>query len=223
MNASAAVSIVAMVLLHAGPVLTQDPVKVAPETYKVVFENATVRVLRVNQPAGGKTPMHQHPDNIVIPLGASKARFTMPDGKSQDAELASESGLYMAAGSHSGVNVGTGRVDVLIVEFKAAAPGKATLPSSRDNMAMKVLAEGPHAMAYRVTADPDFQEPAGSKHDYDQIVIALSPAKMSLSLDGKPARTTWARGDVQFIGRGTPHESKNTSGKPADFIIVAVK
>ena len=41
-----------------------------------------------------------------------------------------------------------------------------------------------------MTADPAFQEPAGSKHDYDQIVIALSPIKISLSLDGKPAKAT---------------------------------
>jgi hypothetical protein len=78
-------------------------------------------------------------------------------------------------------------------------------------------------MAYRTTADPTFQEPAGSKHDYDQVVIALGPGQMSLSIDGKPAKTTWARGDVQLIGRGVPHESKNMSGKPVDFIIVAVK
>jgi len=54
-------------------------------------------------------------------------------------------------------------------------------------------------------------------------VIALGPAEMSLSIDGKPAKTSWARGDVQFIGRGVPHESKNTGGKPVDFIIVAIK
>ena len=46
---------------------------------------------------------------------------------------------------------------------------------------------------------------------------------MSLSIDGKPAKTTWARGDVQFIGRGVAHESKNTGGKPVDFIILAIK
>jgi hypothetical protein len=40
MNASAAVSIVAMVLVLAVPVLAQDPVKVVPESNKVVFENA---------------------------------------------------------------------------------------------------------------------------------------------------------------------------------------
>jgi quercetin dioxygenase-like cupin family protein len=90
-------------------------------------------------------------------------------------------------------------------------------------MKMKMLAEGPRAMAYRVTADPTFQEPAGTKHDYDQLVIALAPSQMALTIDGKPAKTTWARGDVQFIGRGVPHESKNTNTAPIDFVIVAIK
>jgi oxalate decarboxylase/phosphoglucose isomerase-like protein (cupin superfamily) len=54
-------------------------------------------------------------------------------------------------------------------------------------------------------------------------VIALGPAQISLSINGKPAKTSWARGDVQFIGRGVPHESKNIGGKPVDFIIVAIK
>ena len=54
-------------------------------------------------------------------------------------------------------------------------------------------------------------------------MIALAPTPMSLSIDGKPARTTWARGDVEFVGRGVKHESKNTGGKPVDMIIVAIK
>jgi hypothetical protein len=74
-----------------------------------------------------------------------------------------------------------------------------------------------------VTAAPTFEEPAGSKHDYDQVVIALAPAQMALSLDGKPAKTTWARGEVQFIGRGVPHGSKNMSGKPIEYVIVSIK
>jgi len=97
------------------------------------------------------------------------------------------------------------------------------VPASREGMTMKVLAEGPRAIAYQTTAGPTFQEAAGTKHDYDQVVIALSGAKMSLSIDGKPAKTDWKRGDVQFIGRGTPHESKNVGGTPVDFVIVAIK
>ena len=54
-------------------------------------------------------------------------------------------------------------------------------------------------------------------------MIALGPAQMSLSLDGKPAKTSWVRGEAVFIGRGTAHEAKNNSGKPVDFLIVAIR
>ena len=46
---------------------------------------------------------------------------------------------------------------------------------------------------------------------------------MSLSIGGKPARTKWARGDAEFIGRGVAHEAKNTGGKPVDFVIISIK
>jgi beta-alanine degradation protein BauB len=223
MKACKTLSVVALVVLWSGAAFAQDPVKVDSAHYKALFENASVRVLKIDYPAGGKSTMHQHPDSIVIPLSDSKVKFTMPDGKSEDSELANESAMYSPAGTHLPVNVGTGRVNAILVEFKSPAPGTATLPASREGMKMKVLAEGPRAMAYRVTADPTFQEPAGSKHDYDQLVIALAPSQMALTIDGKPAKTQWARGDVQFIGRGVPHESKNTNTKSIDFVIVAIK
>jgi quercetin dioxygenase-like cupin family protein len=223
MKTCEALSIVSFVLLWSGTALAQDPVKVDPAHYKTLLENASVRVLKIDYPVGGKSTMHQHPDSIVIPLSDSKVKFGLPDGKSQDSELANESAMYSPGGTHLPANVGTGRVSAILVEFKTAAPGTATLPASREGMKMKVLAEGPRAMAYRVTADPTFQEPAGTKHDYDQVIIALAPSQMSLAIDGKPVKAKWARGDVQFIGRGVPHESKNTNSKPIDFVIVAIK
>jgi quercetin dioxygenase-like cupin family protein len=223
MKALKAVLTTSFVALGSAAALAQDPVKVDPAHYKVVMENASVRVLSIDYAAGGKSPMHQHPDSIVIPLVASKVRFTLPDGTTQDSDLANESAMYTPAGTHSPANVGTGRINALLVEFKGAKPGTAALPASRAGMAMKVLAEGPRGAAYRTTAEPTFQEPAGTKHDFDQIVIALGAAQMSLAIDGKPAKTTWARGDAQFIGRGVPHEAKNSGGKPVDFVIVAIK
>lgn len=210
-------------LMSSGAAFAQDPVKVAAAHYTVVLENPSVRVLKANVAAGAKTAMHSHPDSLVIPLGAAKVRFTMADGKSEENDLPSESALYTPAHTHSGENIGKTRVDVLIVEFKTSAAGTATVPSARANMAMKLLAEGPRAVVYRATAEPTFTEPAGSKHDYDQIVIALGALQMSLAVDGQPAKTTWRRGDVQFIGRGVPHETKNAGGKPVDFVIVAIK
>jgi len=203
--------------------LAQDAVKVAPTHYKVVLENAAVRVLRITYAAGEKSAMHQHPDSIVVPLSASKVKFTLPDGKTQDSEMANEVAQYTPAGVHSPTNVGAG-VDAVLVEFRTAAPGKATLPTARPGMTMKVLAEGPRAVAQRVTAAPNFAEAAGTTHEYDQVVIALGATdQMSLSIGGKPARTKWARGDAEFIGRGVAHEAKNTGGKPFDFVIISIK
>jgi uncharacterized RmlC-like cupin family protein len=127
-----------------------------------------------------------------------------------------------AAGVHTPENVGKGPVDALLIEFKAK-PGTATVPPVRPGMTTKVLVESPYAVAVRTTADPSFREPAGTTHEFDQVVVSLSSGEMALSIDGKPPRTTWARGDVQFIGRGVPHESQNASGKPIDFIIVMIR
>ncbi len=214
---------VSLVLMSSGAAFAQDPVKVAARHYTVVLDNPSVRILRANVAPGAKTAMHSHPDSVVIPLGAAKVRFTMADGKSEDSDLPSESAMYTPAHTHRGENIGKTRVNVLIVEFKAPEAGTATVPNARDNMEIKILAEGPRAVVYRATADPTFTEPAGTTHEYDQVVIALGAAPMSLAIDGKPAKTTWKRGDVQFIGRGVVHESKNTGKKPVDFVIVAIK
>jgi len=217
------VLVVTLVIAYPSAAPVQDAVKVDPGHYKVVFENASVRVLRIGYPQGAKSSMHQHPAAIVVPLAAAKVRFALPDGKSELSELANESAMYTPAGTHNPANIGSGAVDALLIEFKTAAPGEAALPAARPGMDVKVLAEGPHATAYRSTASATFAEPAGTTHDYDQVVIALGPTQLSLSIDGKPARTTWARGDVQFVGRGVAHEARNTGGKPVDMVVVAIK
>jgi beta-alanine degradation protein BauB len=215
--------VVSLAALWATVAFAQDPVKVDPAHYKLVFENASVRVLTISYAPGASSKMHHHPDSIVIPLVTSKVRFDTPDGKSVENELAKGSAMYAPGGLHNPTNIGTTPISALLVEFKGAAAGTATLPTSRPGMTLKTLADGPYGAAYLSTASASFAEPAGTKHDFDQVVIALGPSPLSLSIDGKPAKTTWARGDAQFIGRGVAHESKNTGGAPADMVIVAIK
>jgi quercetin dioxygenase-like cupin family protein len=201
----------------------QDPVKVDAGHYKLLVDNASVRVLKISYAPGTKSTMHSHPDAMLVPLGAAKVRFTLADGKTQDMEVVKETAAYTPAATHDPTNVGTTPVDAILVEFKAKTAGTATLPSARPGMQTTTLAESPRAVAIKTTAAPDFHEPAGSVHDYDQVVIALGDAGMSLAVDGSAPVTKWQRGDVQFIGRGVKHESKNTSGKPIEFIIVAIR
>jgi len=224
MNSLKALALVVVAVAGStAALLAQDPLKVDAAHYKLILDNAAVRVLKISYPAGSKSVMHDHPDSIVVVLNGGKTKFTMPDGTSQVQDMAPKSAMYIPAGKHLPANEGTAANLAILVEFKTPAPGKAVLPTSRPNMTLKPLAEGPRASAYLATTAPAFAEPAGSTHDFDQVIIALAPIAMSLSIDGKAAKTTWAKGDVAFIGRGVAHESKNTGGKPAEFAIVAIK
>jgi hypothetical protein len=57
-----------------------DPVKAAPQVFKVLFENEKVRVLEGNLKSGGKVPMHWHPSRVVYTLTNAKGKVILPDG-----------------------------------------------------------------------------------------------------------------------------------------------
>jgi quercetin dioxygenase-like cupin family protein len=212
---------VAMAL--AAPAAAQDPVKTNPEVYRVVLENPSVRVLSVNVKPGAKTTMHEHPDNVIVALSDAKVKFTGADGKSEEAGLKADQAMWSPAGRHSGENLEKTPVQVVLMELKGTKPPTAKIPTNRPDMKITPLFDNPRAMAYKATTQPNFHEPAGSTHDFDQVVIALGDSDaMSVNVEGK-AKTQWKRGDVLFIGRGMKHESKNSSGKPLDVIIVAIK
>ena len=204
--------------------LAQDPVQVDPAHYKVLAENDAVRVLKIDYPVGEKSKMHSHPDAIFIPLGDATGTFEGADGSKAERTMKSEQAMYTPADTHSPSNTGKTPVNGILIEFKAAKPGTATLPtSSRADMKTTVLAEGPYATAYRVTAAPGFKEPLGTTHEFAQVSVVLGPMDMWLSLDGKPAITSWKRGDVALFAHKEPHESRNTGSTPQSFILVAVK
>src|SRR3989442_10832172 len=96
------------VALSALPLVAaaQDPVKVDPSHYKVLLDNPAVRVLKVNMAVGAKSPMHSHPDTLIVPLADAKARFTMPHGKTQDVVLTKEVAPYNPPFPHSPANAG---------------------------------------------------------------------------------------------------------------------
>jgi len=96
----------------------QDPVKVAPNIYKVLLENDRVRVLEFRLKPGEKDPMHSHPSMIVYFLSSFKLKFTLPDGKTTDAEGKPGGVLWSEAVTHAPENVGTTEAHVLVVELK---------------------------------------------------------------------------------------------------------
>ncbi len=96
----------------------RDPVKVAPDTFDVAFENKRVRVLESCLAAGEKTPMHWHPPNAVYPLSSGRLSFTFPSGKKAEAELKEGKVRWDKGGSHTTKNVGTTEIRALVIELK---------------------------------------------------------------------------------------------------------
>lgn len=208
--------------LAGSPALAQDPVKVSPKHYRVVIDNARVRVLHVVAAPGEKTSMHEHPDNVTVLLTDGSITFTDAAGKSETVPTKAGQALWSGPQKHMGANASATPLEAIVVELKGSAAPKATLPASRPNTTMTRLVENPRADAFRITADAGFKEAPGTTHDYDQVVIALGPGTFSIDVGGK-ATTTWKRGDAVFIGRGQPHQAQSTSGTSQDFVIVAIK
>jgi len=211
----------AMLVVAALPAAAQDPAKVASSQYTVIAENAHVRVLRATLPPGVTTAMHSHPAHIGVTLTGGIVRMGLPDGKTQDLEAKPDEVMpIQPAGSHTTANTGKTPIEVIVIEMKGAA-GSATVPSSRPGMKMTPLLQDARIDAYRVSADPSFQEAAGTTHAFDQVVIPLAAGDIALTMDGKTT-ATWKRGDVRLIGRGVPHETKGGKS-PSEMIIVAIK
>jgi quercetin dioxygenase-like cupin family protein len=105
--------------LLAGAVATaQDPIKVDAKHYKVEFENDRVRVLRITYGPHEKSVMHHHPASLAVFLTDGQTRFTMPDGKTQDAPVKASSVRWSEAGEHLPENVGDKPFELILVELK---------------------------------------------------------------------------------------------------------
>ena len=99
----------------------QDPVKVDPKHYTVVFENDAVRVLHIHYAMGEKSVMHSHPDSVAVFLEDQKAKMTHPDGKSEEVSGKKGDAVFSPAGAHLPENIGSGPIEVILVELKKSA------------------------------------------------------------------------------------------------------
>lgn len=109
---------IAIVGMGASAALAADPLDVAPDMYKKLFENEKVRVMEVQFAPGQAIPEHSHPDHFVYVLQPGQLRISKPDGSATDADLQPGAVVWMSAETHSAVNTGATPVDLLVVEIK---------------------------------------------------------------------------------------------------------
>lgn len=102
------------------PQFERDPVKLDSKHYTVELENDRVRIVRIRYPGGEKSVMHQHPPGLVIFLTDVSAKFSYPDGRSE--EIEGKAGEHMWFGEvweHLPENLSDKALEALYVEVKS--------------------------------------------------------------------------------------------------------
>lgn len=113
--------VAAFLCLVVPTVFAQDPVKVDPKHYTVVFENERVRVLRINYGPHEKSVMHDHPDSVAVFFTDQMGKFTFPDGKTEERQGKAGDSLWTAASKHLPENTSAKPLVLILVELKGKA------------------------------------------------------------------------------------------------------
>lgn len=100
----------------------RDPVKVGPDIYKVVLDNARVRVMEVTFAKGASIGMHDHPDHLAYAMADGKLEIS-PEGKDTAVhDVKKGMALWIPAEAHQARNAGDTELRLLVVELKEPAP-----------------------------------------------------------------------------------------------------
>lgn len=114
-----------LLIFAAGTAKAQDPVKAAPNNFKVLLENERVRLLDFHSTTGQKIPMHSHPTYISYSIsGSGKTTFTTADGKTKVQPANTGQATWHEAETHASEYIGIGAAHVLLIELKLPAAGK---------------------------------------------------------------------------------------------------
>jgi len=97
----------------------QDLVQTAGKNAKVVLDNADVRVIELNMPAGASTGMHEHKtDQLVVFLTGGTARQVGKDGKTKEMTRKAGDVAWSGPVTHDTTNESKAPVRTLVIELK---------------------------------------------------------------------------------------------------------
>ena len=108
----------ALVATTTAAATMRDPVKVDPKHYKIVYENARVRVLHIHYGPHETSVPHWHPDGVVTYVTDAHTKFRLANGKSIEARGKAGDALWSPAGTHTPTNLSDQPMDAVLVELK---------------------------------------------------------------------------------------------------------
>jgi beta-alanine degradation protein BauB len=108
----------AIVCLAVNSALAQDPTKVEPKHYKLLFENERVQVVSVHYGPHEKSEMHDHPGGVVVIIKGGHLRFTDQNGKVTESFGRAGEARWFPPFKHKVENVGDEPYDAVYVGIK---------------------------------------------------------------------------------------------------------
>ena len=123
------VTLAVVALALVGTARAQDAVVVAPDHYKVLTDNAHVRVIENTLKPGEKDGMHTHPAGWYYVTLPGKMKVVFSTGKVDIWEAkVGESGWMNAEAPHTSENIGATTMGFILVEVKSAANAPPAVP-----------------------------------------------------------------------------------------------
>ena len=110
--------------LDSSDASAQDPAKVMPRAFRVVFENDKLRVLEfTGRPGMGVCGegMHSHPAHLTVILTDLQGRASIPDGPVRDRSRKAGDVFWSEAETHKFENTGKTNSRSLHIELKTPA------------------------------------------------------------------------------------------------------
>ncbi len=215
------VTTIVAVALCSRVTLAQDPVKVAPNNYKVALENDSVRVLNLTVKPGEKIAMHSHPDHVVYHITAGKVKFTDSAGKTKEVEMKAGEATYAKAETHQPENVGSGELKFVIFELKKPAGSTGKAPAGDDQMkaaadTSKVVFENDRVRLIEAKMKPGAKM---AKHTHPAYVTyALKDAKAKMTVGDKTDERTMKAGEATWSEPLT-HAVENVGGDTHSLVL----
>ncbi len=103
---------------RAMPEGAQDACMIDSNHYGVLLDNDRVRVVEASYEPRHKSPMHGHPDTVVVALSDAHVKFELENGKPETKHFKPGEAFWLQAQKHSPENIGDEPYKVIVVELK---------------------------------------------------------------------------------------------------------
>jgi quercetin dioxygenase-like cupin family protein len=126
--------------LAVNSAVAQDPTKVEPKHYRLLFENERVQVVSVHYGPHERSQMHDHPGGVVVIVTGGHLRFTDPNGKVTEVYSKSGEARWFPPFKHEVENIGDEPYNAVYVGIKGKLNAAINNPKEESPISSEQLA-----------------------------------------------------------------------------------